>query len=197
MRVLVINGSYRKAGVIDHYCEVIRHALVARGADVDCVTLRDADIEFCTNCRVCMQQPGVAPGPCIFHDAMDDIVARIEASDAFVLASPTNAGSVTALFKRMIERLVVYGYWPWGKAMPALRKAKEPKKKAILLSACAAPGFLGRLAFVSLKQMKAMAKMIGAQTCGTYFGGFHGQQEAAQLTPKQIRRVERLVEKLF
>jgi len=197
MRALVINGSYRQAGVIDQYVAAIRTAFVARGADVDCLTLRDADIAFCTNCRVCMQEPGTVPGQCIFHDAMDDIVARIEASDVFVLASPTNAGSVTALFKRMIERLVVYGYWPWGKALPALRKAKEPKKKALLLATCAAPGFLGRLVFSTLKQMRATAKMIGAQTYGTYFSGFHGQQETVQLTPHQIRSIERLVEKLF
>jgi len=58
----------------------------------------------------------------------------IEAADAYILAAPTNFSSVTALFKRFAERLAVYGYWPWGKHAPVFRKAKLPKKPAIIIS---------------------------------------------------------------
>ncbi len=39
---------------------------------------------------------------------MRDLIARIEATDALILASPTNFSLVTAVFKRFMERLVVY-----------------------------------------------------------------------------------------
>ena len=197
MRVLVVNGAYRKAGATDQLVEVVCRVLRQRGIETDTLALRDVDIGFCLNCRACMQQPGEAPGECVLRDAMGDIVRRIEAGDAFVLASPTNAGSVTAIFRRLIERLVVYGYWPWGMAAPKFRKAGVPKKKAVLIATCGAPGILGRLAFSTQRQLAATAKLIGAKTCGALFSGTHTQTRTAHLTPAQIQRAERLAEKLF
>ena len=37
----------------------------SHGADVEHIHLRDYPIEFCRNCRECMQQPGEAPGKCV------------------------------------------------------------------------------------------------------------------------------------
>ena len=106
--------------------------------------LRDYPIEFCRNCRECTQLPGVAPGACVLDDGMRDLVAKIEAADAYILASPTNVYAVTALFKRFMERLIVYAYWPWGAAAPKLRK-KLATKRAIAITSSAAPVLLGRL----------------------------------------------------
>ena len=78
------------------------------GAETEGVHLRDYTIEFCRNCRQCTQTPGDAPGYCVHQDGMRDLIARIEATDALILASPTNFALVTAVFKRFMERLVVY-----------------------------------------------------------------------------------------
>ena len=197
MRVLVVNGAYRNAGATEQFVEVVCCVLKQRGIGIDMLVLRDVDIGFCLNCRACMQQPGTTPGLCALRDAMGDIVRRIEACDAFVLASPTNAGSVTAIFKRLIERLAVYGYWPWGVAAPKYRKADSPKKKAILIATCGAPGILGRLAFSTQRQLAMAAKLVGAKTCGALFSGPHAQTRTARLTPAQIKRAERLAGKLL
>jgi multimeric flavodoxin WrbA len=197
MRVLVVNGAYRKEGATDQLVEVVCRVLKQRGVETDMLVLRDVDIGFCINCRACTQQPGEAPGACVLRDAMGDVVRRIEASDAFVLASPTNVGSVTAIFRRLIERLVVYGYWPWGMAAPKYRKAGARKKKAVLIATCGAPGILGGFAFSTQKQLAAAAKLLGAKVCGALFSGLHAQTPASHLTPAQIKRAERLAEKLF
>jgi multimeric flavodoxin WrbA len=197
MRVLIINGSYRKDGATEQLVDVVLRTLKARGAETDVLTLRDVEIGFCTNCRACMQQPGEAPGACVIQDAMQGIVQRIEACDALVLASPTNAGSVTAIFRRLIERLVVFGYWPWGAPMPKFRKDAAPKKKAVLISTCGAPGILGRLTFSTQKQLAATAKLVGARACGALFCGLHAQTPVARLSASEIRRAERLAEKLL
>ncbi len=197
MRVLIINGSYRKGGATDLLVDVVERTLKARGAEADVLTLRGEDIGFCTNCRACMQKPGEAPGECVLRDAMQDIVQRIEACDALVLASSTNAGSVTAIFRRLIERLVVYCCWPWGMPAPKYRKAAAPKKKAVLIATCGAPAILGRLVFSTQRQLAATAKLVGASVRGALFVGLQAQKPIAQLSPSEIRRAERLAEKLL
>jgi multimeric flavodoxin WrbA len=49
---------------------------------------------------------------------MHELIAMIEAADGYILASPTNFSSVSAVFKRFMERLVVYAYWPFVRPPP-------------------------------------------------------------------------------
>lgn len=197
MRVLIINGAYRKNGATDLLVDVMERTLNAHGAETDVLALRGVEIGFCTNCRSCMLKSGEAPGECVLHDAMQEIIQRIEACDALVLASATNAGSATAIFRRLIERLVVYGYWPWGAPAPQYRKASSPKKKAVVVATCGAPAILGRLVFSTHRQLASAAKLVGARVRGTLFVGLHAQKPAAQLSPSEIRRAERLAAKLL
>lgn len=194
--ILAINGSYRDDGITDQAVEAAAAVLRAAGANVEIVFLRDEEIGFCHNCRACTQEPGESPGPCVLDDAMRRLVDRIEQSDAYILAAPTNFGSVTALFRRFMERLVVYAYWPWGAPAPKFRKAGETPKNALLLSSCAAPGILGRWAYGSRKALRATARTIGAKPIGTVFTGLIAGEPDRRLPPTARRQVEKLVKKL-
>lgn len=185
-KILAINGSYRDGGITDQAVEDVLDNLRALDVDVEHIKLREHPIEFCLNCRECMQQPGVAPGRCVHNDGMAELVQRIEAADAYVLAAPTNFSSVTALFKRFSERLSVYGYWPWGKAAPVFRRDKMPKKPAIIISSCAAPGILGRLTYVTNRNLRITAKTIGARVVGSMVTGLISQERKPEL-PKRTR----------
>ena len=196
-RVLAINGSYRENGITDQAVAAAAQALEEAGATVETLMLRDKSIDFCVNCRACTQQPGMTPGECMIDDAMSDIVAKIEASDALIFAAPTNLGSVTAVFKRFMERLVVYAYWPWGKPAPKFRKATEPKKKALLITSCAAPGILGRLTFSTPKQLRYAAKIVGAKPIALVNPGLVSQVSGPVLSQRTTRRTERLARKLL
>ena len=167
-KVLIINGSYREDGITDQAIHAVRSAFEELSIDSEIINLRDQEIHFCLNFRECMQKLGSTPEPCIQYDAMKDIIAKIEAADAYVLAVPTNLGSATAIFKRFMERLAVYNYWPWGAMAPKYRKDDEPRKKALLISSSAAPGFLGRWLYGTSRQLKYTAKIIGAEP---RFGG--------------------------
>ena len=127
---------------------------------------------------------------------MAELVARIEAADAYILAAPTNFSSVTALFKRFAERLAVYGYWPWGKAYPAFRKAKMRKKPAIIVSSCAAPGWMGRLTYNTNKSLKIAADTIGAKVVGSIVTGMISQERKPDLPASTARRARSLAPKL-
>lgn len=196
MKVLAINGSYRDDGITDQIVEVMLTSLRSRLIDVEQVLLRDYPIEFCLNCRECMQHPGDIPGQCVHQDSMRELVEKIEQSNAFILASPTNMGSVTALFKRFMERLAVYAYWPWGKPAPTFRKAHEKNKKAILVSSCAAPGLMGRWLYSTHGQLKMTAQAIGAKKVGVIFPGLiaqHAHQKISARVQAKARKLTRLL----
>lgn len=167
------------------------------GVDVEVILLRDYPIEFCLNCRECTQNPGETPGECVQHDGMEELVHKIEQADAYIFASPTNFGSVTAIFKRFMERLVVYAYWPWEMNAPQFRKAKSIKKKAILVSSCAAPGLLGRWAYSTHKQLRMVARTLGAEIVGTQFTGLIAKESPPVFPQQAQKKAVSLVTKLL
>lgn len=196
IKILAINGSYREDGFTDQTVEALAQALVTAGAEIEIIFLRKYPIEFCLNCRACTQQPGTAPWDCVHSDGMRELINKIEQADCFILAAPTNMGSVTAIFKRFMERLVVYAYWPWNMNGPHYRKAQAPKKKAILVSSCAAPGFLGRWFFGTNKQLKMTAKVIGAEIVGTLLTGMIAKEQHPKLPAGMRSKIKDLAEKL-
>ena len=195
-KILAINGSYRDGGVTDQAVDGVLAELQAMDAEVEHVKLRDHPIEFCLNCRECMQQPGNAPGRCVLNDGMAELVHKIEDADGFVLAAPTNFSSVTALFKRFSERLAVYGYWPWGKPAPEFRKAQLRKKPAVIVSSCAAPGILGRLAFVTNRNLRVAAKTVGGKVVGSMVIGLVSRERQPALPKRARRRTKSLASRL-
>jgi multimeric flavodoxin WrbA len=127
---------------------------------------------------------------------MRELIQKIEAADGYILASPTNFYSVTALFKRFMERLVVYAYWPWGARAPKLRR-KQASKKAILIASSAAPGFMGRMLYTTVDQLKVTAKIIGAKPVGSVFVGSMSRQEHPELPDKVQERLRTMIRKLM
>jgi putative NADPH-quinone reductase len=166
------------------------------GAKTEHILLRNHRIEFCTNCRACTQLPGDTPGKCMLQDGMEEIIDKIEWADGYVLASPTNFGSATAIFKRFMERLVVYAFWSWNMNGPRYRKAKMPRKKAVLLSSCAAPGFLGRWVYCTRKELKMTATTIGADSVGMLFTGLIGKKPQPVLSGRMRTKIRKLAAKM-
>lgn len=196
-KVLIINGAYRDDGFTDQVTNASVEYLQARGIEVDVVMLRDYPINFCLNCRQCTQLPGETPGECIQQDGMQSLVSRIEQSQGLILAAPTNLGSVTALFKRFMERLIVYAYWPWSAKYPIYRKDGQPRKKALVISSCAAPGFLGSWLYGSNRQLKMVARIIGADCVGSLFAGKVGIKKDQLSISRFESRIQKLVLKLL
>lgn len=195
-RLLAVNGSYRERGAIDQALAVAVQTATQAGATIEVITLRDFPIEFCRNCRQCTQMSGEAPGQCIQQDRMHELIEKLEAADGYIFASPTNFSCVTALFKRFMERLVVYGYWPWGSAAPQPRR-KQTGKRAILIASCAAPGLMGRVFYTTMKQLNKTAKTIGAKPVGALFVGLVSMHAQPVLPERAKRQVKNLVGKLL
>jgi putative NADPH-quinone reductase len=196
-RVLIINGSYRVGGMTDQAVAAAAGALREAGAQTRIVNLRDYPIEFCTNCRECALEPGSQPGRCVIDDGMHGLIGEIEASEALILASPTNFGSVTAIFKRFMERLMPYAWWPWERPWPVYRKSGKPRKKALLISSSAAPAWLGRWIFGSIRQLAMTAKVLGAKPAGRLFTGYAGKPVERTLPAGSVEDARRLARRLL
>jgi hypothetical protein len=172
-RIVAIVGSYRPGGTVESAVDAILAGAAARGAEVSRILLADRPIAFCTNCRACTLRPGAVRGACVQEDGLAAILAEIETADALVLASPVNFYNVTALFRRFMERLVGFAYWPWEQPSPAIRNRELPRR-AVLVSAAAMPGPFIPVATGAPRALKVTAKALGAKTMGTLWIGLAG-----------------------
>jgi NAD(P)H-dependent FMN reductase len=195
VRITAIVGSYRKGGVVDQVVDELLASAREEGAEVTKIYLVDTRIEFCTNCRLCTQQEGAARGICPIADQMTSLLDQIEASDAIVLASPINFGTVTALMKRFIERLACYAYWPWGMGAPKVRN-QQTRKPAVLIASSAAPAFLARLITPVVKLLKQAAGLLGAKTVGVLFLGLAALEQRQDPGPRNRKKARLLGQKL-
>ncbi len=194
-KVVAIAGSYRQGGTIDQAIEAVLEGARANGAITQIVQLRDRHIEFCTNCRHCAQIPGEARGKCLQQDDLETILAGIESADAVVLGSPVNAFNTTALFRRFMERLIGYCYWPWGQYAPMVRNRARPRK-AVLVASSAMPGFLIPLATGAPRALRTTAKVLGLTPVGRLWIGLSAGEEYHSLSLKTRQRAYRLGVKL-
>lgn len=179
-KIVAIVGSYRENGITERAVEAILEGARAEGAETRTVLLRQEHIEFCTNCRACAQNPGEARGRCSQLDHLEGILTEVEAADAVILASPVNYYNVTALFRRFLERLLGYTYWPWGHSAPKLRSHETPRR-AVLVASAALPGFLIPFATGAPRALRTAAKMLGARTVGKLWIGLIAGEPQAPL----------------
>jgi NAD(P)H-dependent FMN reductase len=194
-KVLAIVGSYRKGGTIDTAVEAVLEGAREKGAVTRTIYLLDQHIEFCTNCRECMQNPGPERGKCVQQDDLEQILTEIEAADVVVLGSAVNCYNATAIFRRFMERLVGFAYWPWGKAAPAPRNKALPRKAALVASS-AAPGCLIPLATGTARALRITARMLGARTVGNLWIGLVAGEPHHALSARVRKRARRIGWKL-
>lgn len=190
-KIVAIVGSYRKGGTVDSAVETVLEGARSRGAETQTFYLRDEHIEFCTNCRNCVQAPGETRGKCSQQDALETILSAVEAADGVVLASPVNFWNATALFRRFLERLIGYGYWPWGQNAPKARSSHQ-KRNAVLIASAAMPGFLIPLATGAPRALRGAARLMGARILGRMWIGLSARQPQALLSARTCERAARL-----
>lgn len=191
MKITAIIGTYRKGGMIDQAVDEILAAAREEGAETAKIHLLDKHIEFCRNCRACMQREGSKRGECPLADDMGAILDEIEEADAIVIASPMNFGTVTAVMKMFIERLACFAYWKWRMMAPKVRN-KEKRKRAVVVAASAAPAFISRLTSKMIGLMEDAAGLLGAKPIGVLFVGMAAReqrQEIGERTRQQARRL--------
>jgi hypothetical protein len=191
IKITAVIGSYRTGGIIDRAVDELLAAAREEGAKTGKILLVDRQIEFCTNCRQCMLEEGAPTGRCPLADEMGSILYELDCSDAFVLASPTNFGTVTAVMKRFIERLACYAYWPWGMKSPRLR-VRKVDRPAVVIASSAAPSLIARLITRTVGILRKAVEVMGGRTVGVLFIGLAAQQPNQALSTRTVEKARSL-----
>ena len=194
-KVIGIVGSYRKEGIVDSAVSEILSQVEKQNIETKKIYLSDQHIEFCTNCRTCMQEPGLERGKCILEDDMEAILSEIEDTDYLVIGAPVNINNVNALTRQFMERCIGFGYWPWGNPIPKIRK-KNNTKKIVLVSSSSAPTFIGRYFSGAIGALKFLSKLLSAKPVGVLWVGLVNE-EHMQLPEKSRLKAKLLARKLI
>ncbi len=115
MRILALVGSFRKQGNTARIVRMIEEsaqALAARQGlplEFETLFLGDLDIGYCRGCRACFDRGEDA---CPLKDGVAQARARIDASDALLLASPVYVDDVSGLVKNLMDRLAYLCHRP-------------------------------------------------------------------------------------
>ena len=121
MDFYVINGSPRKkyntSQILDAVVEGIYDELETNKlddeADIEIIDLYDLDYKGCKSCFHCKKIEGKFYGQCPIKDDLRELLPKLWASDAIVMASPIYFGNLTGQMRSFLERLIfpkyVYG----------------------------------------------------------------------------------------
>ncbi|MBT8042366.1 MAG: flavodoxin family protein [Kiritimatiellales bacterium] len=176
IKLLVINGSYRKGRTIDTLVE--RAVEGARqNADISVTTIRltDRNIKYCTNCMVCRNDdPSKEIAKCSIADDMQELHPMMNDTDFYIFATPINCGTVTAVMKTFLERTVWVHARPGRKPLAGCPEPRSAKKKRaiILLSSGIVPALLRRLCDDATSLIKSNCECsYNAKVIGSLYAG--------------------------
>jgi len=111
MKVLGLNGSWRKYGNSEILLKQALMGAEAEGAEVEILKLTDYDLGPCRGCGICLFKKGV----CQVKDNTNEIFAKIDECDGLILGAPCYFLELTAIVKQLIDRCWIMGHNKVGK----------------------------------------------------------------------------------
>lgn len=124
-KVLVINGSPRKASVSTSLCGSLVSAVGE--AEIKTYNAYKLGAKPCIGCGMCGRKVG-----CCFDD-LDEFMADFEQADYFVISTPVYNSSVPAPLKAVVDRFQRYYALRFEHGVKP--PVKRPKKAALVISA--------------------------------------------------------------
>ena len=115
-QVAVVNGSPHVGfGNTSQMVAMLKANLEPEGFALEEIFLCQHDIKPCTGCALCLEK-----GACWIRDDYKNLMQRVLAADAVILASPVYVFNVTAQMKTFLDRSLGYGHRPRGTWKPGL-----------------------------------------------------------------------------
>ena len=160
-KVLMINGSPHEAGCTFTALSEIEASLKKHGIESDLLYLGKKPLSGCTDCGFCAKA-----GKCVFEDAVNETIARLDQYDAIVAGTPVYYGGPSGQLCCFMDRLCFAG------------GSRLAGKLAASVVSCRRGGATS--AFQRLNQYFAMNNMflVGSQ----YWNQVHG------FTPEDVRQ---------
>lgn len=100
MKIIIVNGSYRKNGATAFILNEMYEQLKKYGdMEIQMVHVADLELNYCVGCGVCYKT-----GACIYKDDIEKLSLEIASADGIILGSPTYASNVSGQMKVIIDR---------------------------------------------------------------------------------------------
>jgi multimeric flavodoxin WrbA len=114
MKVLMISGSNRHKGNTQHILDLVAKELTdkplnGQSIEVELLPLGKQQLKICTGCRACFN---LGEQKCPLKDDLLPVLAKMQAADLLVVASPVYVSDVSGLLKNWIDRLAFMCHRP-------------------------------------------------------------------------------------
>jgi multimeric flavodoxin WrbA len=120
MRIVLVGGSPRK-GNSEWMIKQLAEYLSEKGCSTEVLLLRQLNILRCAGCLKCEDRKG----RCVLKDDMNEILPRLVAAEALVMASPVYFNMISGLMKNFIDRNCPIWTQMKGKPLAGLVVAEE------------------------------------------------------------------------
>ena len=100
MKVLMINGSPRVGGNTACALAEMEKIFLQEGIETETVQIGQKVIRGCAACGYCKEH-----GKCVFDDGVNELAAKLEASDGLVVASPVYYAAANSTLTAALDRL--------------------------------------------------------------------------------------------
>ena len=213
MKILIINGSPRKKGLISQMLDIMREDAEQRGDKVQTVYTNDLNIKPCIGCMACRTK-------CICVLGEDDsqrVLKMLQEADAVIMGAPCYWGNIPGQMKLLFDR-IVYGMMRDTPRLTSsssvttrpsssklgwcslLRQFPEPLmkgKRCILLSTCTTPwpwNILFKQSRGAIRAMREICRYSGFKIVATIERGGtvmhpHLSEKDKQKCRKAIKRI--------
>jgi multimeric flavodoxin WrbA len=122
MKILAINGSYRKKGNTARILEMVAsqmRSLVSKNGellDFEVIHLGRLEIQPCRGCRVCFDH---GENKCPLKDDILTIREKMQAADGLIISTPVYVNDVSGIVKTWLDRLAFVCHRPEFIGKPA------------------------------------------------------------------------------
>lgn len=128
MKILALNGSYRKNGNTEILLKQALMAAQEEGAEVELLRLTDYEIKACRGCGLCLFRKDYCQ---VKDDDVAFLFSKIKECDGMLLGAPCYFLETTAVIKQLLDRCWVLGH-----------QLDKPRKPASVIIPFATQGWI-------------------------------------------------------
>ena len=189
MKLLIINGSPRKKGLISQMLRIFHEQAIATGIEVTEVYANDLQIKPCMGCMVCRSKRH-----CVLpEDDAQRVLTLIEQADAIVIGAPCYWGNIPGQLKLLFDR-IVYGMM---RDTPRFPEPLMKGKRLVCISTSTTPfpfNILMNQSHGAIRALREIGRFSGWKIVDTIERG--GTATRPQLSPRDISKCHKAFRKL-
>ena len=189
MKLLIINGSPRKKGLISQMLRIFHEQAIATGVEVTEVYANDLQIKPCMGCMACRSKRH-----CVLpEDDAQRVLTLIEQADAIVIGAPCYWGNIPGQLKLLFDR-IVYGMM---RDTPRFPEPLMKGKRLVCISTSTTPfpfNILMNQSRGAIRALREIGRFSGWKIVATIERG--GTATRPQLSPRDISKCHKAFRKL-